>query len=139
VNKNRTKTDEPRKRLRKRGGFTYRARLQGSDRTADVKLGMIMNFTMRRESRKDVGRRAWLDIGDGGPLQVCTLIDISPSGAKLAIDDAAQVPQTFRLHLTRDGHPDFPAGSYGAAPTRSASALRRRRTTWTKADCRRGD
>ncbi|HEX4043538.1 MAG TPA: PilZ domain-containing protein [Xanthobacteraceae bacterium] len=66
-----------------------------------------MNFTMRRESRKDVGRRAWLDIGDGGPLQVCTLIDISPSGAKLAIDDAAQVPQTFRLHLTRDGHPDF--------------------------------
>jgi hypothetical protein len=68
---------------------------------------MIMTFTMRRESRKDVGRRAWLDIGDGRPLQVCTLVDISQSGAKLALDDAVQVPQTFRLHLTRNGQPNF--------------------------------
>lgn len=66
-----------------------------------------MTFTMRRESRKDVGRRAWLDIGRGRPLLACTLIDISQSGAKLAIDDAAHVPQTFRLLLTRDGPANF--------------------------------
>jgi len=66
-----------------------------------------MTFTMRRESREEVGHRAWLDTGDGGPLLACTLIDISPSGAKLAIDDAAQLPETFALQLTRYGHPHF--------------------------------
>lgn len=66
-----------------------------------------MTFTMRRESRKEVGRKAWLDIGAGRPLLTCTLIDISQSGAKLALDDAAQVPPTFGLRLTRDGSPTF--------------------------------
>ena len=68
---------------------------------------MIMTFTMRRESRKEVGRKAWLDIGGGKPLVVCTLIDISASGAKVALDDAAQIPSTFDLHLTRDGKQNF--------------------------------
>ena len=67
----------------------------------------IMTFTMRSESRKEVGRKAWLDIGSGRPLLACTLIDISQSGAKLALDDAAQVPPTFGLRLTRDGSPTF--------------------------------
>lgn len=66
-----------------------------------------MTFTMRRESREEVGHRAWLDTGDGRPLLACTLIDISPSGAKLEVDDAAQLPQTFSLRLTRYGHPNF--------------------------------
>ncbi|MFZ1922691.1 MAG: PilZ domain-containing protein [Xanthobacteraceae bacterium] len=66
-----------------------------------------MTFTMRRESRKEVGRKAWLDIGGGRPLLVCTLVDISPSGAKLALDDAAQVPPIFDLRLTRDGKSNF--------------------------------
>jgi PilZ domain-containing protein len=64
-----------------------------------------MTFTMRRESREEVGHRAWLDTGDGRPLVTCTLIDMSPSGAKLAIDEAAQLPEAFGLRLTRDGHP----------------------------------
>lgn len=67
-----------------------------------------MTFTMRRESRKEVGRKAWLDIGNGRPLLVCTLIDISSSGAKLALDDTAQVPSTFALQLTRDGKMNVP-------------------------------
>ena len=66
-----------------------------------------MTFTMRRESRKEVGRKAWLDIGSGRPLLVCTLVDISASGAKLALDDATEVPSTFDLRLTRDGKSNF--------------------------------
>jgi len=62
---------------------------------------------MRREGREEVGRRAWLDTGNGGPLLPCTLVDISPGGAKLAIEEAEQVPQTFGLRLTRYGHPRF--------------------------------
>ena len=68
---------------------------------------MIMTFTMRRESREEVGHRAWLDTGDGGPLFACTLVDISPSGAKLSLDAAEQIPETFGLQLTRYGHPRF--------------------------------
>ncbi len=66
-----------------------------------------MTFTMRRESRKEVGRKAWLDIGGGRPLLACTLIDISSRGAKLALEDAPQVPLTFGLRLTHGGKTDF--------------------------------
>jgi PilZ domain len=66
-----------------------------------------MTFTMRRENREQVGHRAWLDTGAGGPLLACMLVDISPSGAKLSIDDAAQVPETFGLRLTRYGRSRF--------------------------------
>jgi len=66
-----------------------------------------MTFTMRRESRQEVGRKAWLDIGGGSPLLPCTLIDISSSGARLALDDAAQVPPTFALRLTRNGTENY--------------------------------
>jgi PilZ domain len=66
----------------------------------------VVTFKMRRESREEVGRRAWLD-ADGALLN-CTVIDISPSGAKLAIDAADLVPETFKLRLTRYGHPRYP-------------------------------
>lgn len=99
---------------------------------------MIMTFTMRRESRKDVGRRAWLDIGDGRPLQVCTLIDISPSGAKLAIDDATQVPQTFRLHLTRGGAANFSCRVVWRSTDALGIRLAQASHEMDGADCRRG-
>jgi hypothetical protein len=54
-----------------------------------------------------MGHRAWLDTGNGSPLVICTLVDISLSGAKLAIDLADQIPETFNLRLTRYGHPRF--------------------------------
>jgi len=64
-----------------------------------------MALQMRREDRKEVGRRAWLDAGDGDALLKCTLVDISVSGAKLAVDEVSQIPGTFILRLSRYGHP----------------------------------
>lgn len=80
---------------------------QGDNRFLRFFPGMHMTFTMRRESREEVGHRAWLDTGDGSPPLACTLIDISPSGAKLATGDAMAIPDTFDLRLTRYGHPNF--------------------------------
>jgi hypothetical protein len=70
-------------------------------------LDIVMTFTMRRETREEKGQRAWLDIGGGGALVACTLIDISPSGAKLEIESNDRIPETFWLRLTRYGHPRF--------------------------------
>ena len=66
---------------------------------------IVMTFTMRRENREEKGNRAWLDTGDGGPLLSCTLVDISESGAKLAIEEADQIPERFILRLSRYGQP----------------------------------
>lgn len=62
-----------------------------------------MSFTMRREHREEKSQRAWLDAGDGVPLVACTLIDISPSGAKLEVDSNERIPDAFGLRLTRFG------------------------------------
>jgi hypothetical protein len=66
-----------------------------------------MSFTMRREHREEKCQRAWLDTGEGGPLVACTLLDISPSGAKLEFDTNERIPETFCLRLTRYGHQHF--------------------------------
>jgi PilZ domain len=66
-----------------------------------------MTFTMRRENREEMGHRAWLDTGGGGPLVACTLVDISPSGAKLLFDATDQIPDSFCLQLTRYGQQRF--------------------------------
>jgi hypothetical protein len=90
------------------GTFTYRNEV---GRVVIVllisQLDIIMTFTMRRETREEKGQRAWLDVGEGGPLVACTLIDISPSGAKLEIESNDRIPETFWLRLTRYGHPRF--------------------------------
>lgn len=62
-----------------------------------------MTFTMRREHREEKDQRAWLDTGEGGSLVACTLLDISPSGAKLELDANERIPETFFLRLTRYG------------------------------------
>lgn len=64
---------------------------------------LVMTFTMRREHREEKSQRAWLDTGDGGPLLACTLLDLSPSGAKLEFDGNERIPETFCLRLTRYG------------------------------------
>lgn len=62
-----------------------------------------MSFTMRREHREERAQRAWLEADEGGPLVACTLLDLSPSGAKLEIDVNDKIPEAFSLRLTRYG------------------------------------
>jgi PilZ domain-containing protein len=66
-----------------------------------------MTFPMRQDSRSKVDRIAWISAGEGQPLRNCTLIDISDSGAKLALDEADNIPAVFSLWLSRHGHPRY--------------------------------
>src|ERR1700722_971293 len=53
---------------------------------------------------------AWIHVGDSSALRNCTLIDISDSGAKLALDDIEDIndlPGKFSLWLSRHGHPRY--------------------------------
>jgi hypothetical protein len=66
-----------------------------------------MSFQMRREERAEVERQAWVDAGAGRPLLNCTVVDLSESGAKLAVGEVNKIPDTFSLWLTRHGQPRF--------------------------------
>jgi len=68
---------------------------------------VIVTFQSRRENRQEDGRRAWLDARGGSALLNCTVIDISESGAKLAIDGVEQIPENFSLWLSRKGQPRY--------------------------------
>jgi len=67
-----------------------------------------MSLRMRQDNRNRVDRIAWISVGDGRPLRNCTLIDISNSGAKLALDEEVEeIPDIFSLWLSRHGHPRY--------------------------------
>lgn len=66
-----------------------------------------MTFRMRQDNRNKVDRTAWISVGDGRPLRNCTLIDISDSGAKLALEEGDDIPDIFSLWLSRHGHPRY--------------------------------
>ncbi len=66
-----------------------------------------MTFRMRQDNRKKLDRVAWISVGDGLPLRSCTLIDISGSGAKLALEEIDDIPDLFSLWLSRHGHPRY--------------------------------
>ena len=67
-----------------------------------------MTFRMRQDNRNKVDRTAWISVGDGRPLRNCTLIDISDSGAKLALEEEGDdIPDIFSLWLSRHGHPRY--------------------------------
>jgi hypothetical protein len=69
--------------------------------------GVGMPFCMRQEPRNTINRPAWISVGDGLPLRNCTLIDISDSGAKLALENIEEIPEKFSLWLSRHGHPCY--------------------------------
>jgi hypothetical protein len=66
-----------------------------------------MTFRVRQGPRKTINRPAWISVGDGLRLRNCRLIDISDSGAKLAIEDDDEIPDKFRLLLSRNGHSSY--------------------------------
>lgn len=57
----------------------------------------------RKKPRRSVTYPAYLDLGDGSPVRVCTLCDASEEGAQLAVADPQGVPDVFILALSADG------------------------------------
>lgn len=53
--------------------------------------------------RTEVNCPAWIDFGDGSPLLKCTAVNLSRTGAKLAVDARAPLPDEFVLRLTPNG------------------------------------
>jgi hypothetical protein len=56
----------------------------------------------RQSPRHTVNRPAWVDAG-GGAKRDCVLVDISESGARLALEAPAEIPETFCLFLSPGG------------------------------------
>jgi hypothetical protein len=67
----------------------------------------IMPFYMRQDVRNLISRTAWISVGDVLPLIKCKLIDLSDSGAKLALEDIEGLPDRFSLWLSRQGCPRY--------------------------------
>ena len=61
-----------------------------------------MAATRKRESRKLLGRTAWITLEGGFAARHCVVQDISSSGAKISLDEAAALPATLRLAFARD-------------------------------------
>jgi hypothetical protein len=61
-----------------------------------------MAATKKREARKLLGQPAWITLEGGFAARQCVVQDISPSGARIVLDDAAGLPATLRLAFARD-------------------------------------
>jgi hypothetical protein len=64
-----------------------------------------MSTDKRQRPRKLLNLPAWIDVGNDGRPQRCTLIDMSDTGARLAVDDIECLPDKFHLALSRYGRP----------------------------------
>jgi PilZ domain len=74
--------------------------------TGVVALGAYRNQReLRKQPRKLFGRPAWIDLGKGAALLLCTVYDVSDTGAgvKLATDD--RLPARFTLLFSPTGRP----------------------------------
>jgi hypothetical protein len=63
---------------------------------------MNMPAARKREARKLMGQSAWITLEGGFAARQCVVQDISPAGAKIAVDDAATLPGMLRLAFSRD-------------------------------------
>ena len=59
----------------------------------------------RAKPRRPLHYLAWIERGDGVPPLKCTFADVSEDGARLRVEDAQAIPQTFGLRLLSDGAP----------------------------------
>lgn len=56
---------------------------------------------VQREPRRQLRNRVtWMSLGDGDKRHQCTVLDVSPGGAKIATDVAIEVRDRFGLTLT---------------------------------------
>ena len=57
----------------------------------------------RAAHRKKLGAKAWIRPDGGFSVQACTIVDLSDTGVKIAIDAPHTVSEHFSLLLTREG------------------------------------
>ena len=61
-----------------------------------------MALTKKRDSRKLLGRSAWITLEGGFAARQCVVADISATGARLVLDDVNSLPARLRLAFARD-------------------------------------
>lgn len=61
-----------------------------------------MALTEKRDARKSFGQPAWITLDGGFAARHCVVLDISRSGAKICLDEAAALPARLRLAFSRD-------------------------------------
>jgi hypothetical protein len=61
-----------------------------------------MPVPKKREKRKLLGQPAWITLEGGFAARQCVVQDISSTGAKITMDEAAALPAVVRLAFARD-------------------------------------
>jgi PilZ domain len=61
-----------------------------------------MPAARKREARKLMGQSAWITLEGGFAARQCVVQDISPAGARIAVENAVTLPGTLRLAFSRD-------------------------------------
>jgi hypothetical protein len=56
----------------------------------------------RRFPRKDANSQAWISLNGGFAVRPCTLINISETGVRIAVEGPQTVPGAFTLRMSRN-------------------------------------
>jgi hypothetical protein len=57
----------------------------------------------RKASRAQSGAPGWIKLDGGFAVRPCTVIDVSSSGIKLAVDSTVRIPSEFVIMLSQGG------------------------------------
>jgi hypothetical protein len=63
----------------------------------------VMASEKRKSKRRQIGQRAWIDLGLGSRVFQCLVKDMSDTGARLAFAVPGQPPDEFVLQFAPDG------------------------------------
>jgi hypothetical protein len=61
-----------------------------------------MPLTKKRDDRKSLGQPAWITFEGGFAARRCVVQNISKSGARISLIEAASLPAKLRLAFARD-------------------------------------
>jgi hypothetical protein len=64
-----------------------------------------MSSNRRKSVRRTIGYSATIVAPDGSWTRKCRVIDVSESGARIALEQAAELPKDFVLSLAERGRP----------------------------------
>jgi hypothetical protein len=62
-----------------------------------------MGRELRKKRRLIFERRAWIEPGNGAPVELCIIENLSETGAKLVLRTGKRLPSYFILRLSEDG------------------------------------